>query len=340
MKTKLLVLFLCFFNCFILFSQTKKEYAVLFYNVENLFDCVNDSLTADDEFTPDGERHWTPWRLDKKCKNISKSILAAIGWNTPLLIGLCEVENRYVVEKLINNTPLRTFPLRIIHKESPDFRGIDVACLYNSDLFYPLVYRYYPIPDDDQVMQTREILHLSGIVNKKDTMHFFMNHWPSRYSGVLETKEAREKAAVVLKEKVTMLLDAHVGAKIVIMGDFNDQPSDDSILKYLNAEEPKENFEADKLYNLSYTRKKGTEGTLKYKSQWFVFDQVIVSGTLLKSGTGLSSSLDDASVFINNFLLEEDEKYGGKRPFRTYLGFKYKGGFSDHLPVKLVLTEQ
>lgn len=340
MKTRLLVVALCIFNCITLFSQSQKDYAVVFYNVENFFDCVDDSLAADEEFTSEGNRYWTHWRFNKKRNNISKALLAAIGWDAPLVIGLCEVENRYVLDRLVKDTPLAKFPFRIIHKESPDHRGIDVACLYNTDLFYPIAYKYYPLISEEKIESTREILYLSGIVEEKDTLHFFMNHWPSRYSGVLETKSDRERAATLLKEKILELQGVNAKAKIVIMGDFNDQPSDESLSVNLNAASVDESINSESLYNLSYDWGRDFGGTLKYKSQWFVFDQIIVSGEILNSTQGVFSSVKKASICDDRFLLEEDESYGGKRPHRTYLGFKYKGGFSDHLPIKLVLTDR
>ncbi len=200
------ILFLIFFLQFYSSkAQTGNpdEANLLFYNVENLFDNKDDSLTEDDDLTPAGDMHWTAKRLKLKLNHISKVILSAAGWNTPELVALVEVENRWVVEQLLKSTPLKSIPYRIIHKDSPDHRGLDVVLLYNEENFYPLEYHYYPLlNDENRVVNTREILYVSGILNGADTLHIFVNHWPSRYSGLLESKPLRLTAAKLLKSKI------------------------------------------------------------------------------------------------------------------------------------------
>jgi len=318
-------------------AQEQKLYSILFYNTENLFDWENDSTVNDDEFTPDGDRHWTYKRFQQKIQNISKAVLAAAGWDTPALIGLCEVENRFVLEQLSKNTALKTYSFQIIHKESPDLRGIDVAVLYNSELFDPIQYEYFPLLDDNgSIRRTREILYVKGMLKaSSDTLHFFFNHWPSRYSGFLETTEWRFKAAQLLKQKTDSLFQLNTNSKIIILGDFNDQPSDNSILQILDAHPYSDESQSGLLYNLSSVWGKKGKGSLKYQSQWFVFDQVIVSASLIKNDPNSGIKISEAQIADNNFLLEPDERYGGERPKRTYYGFEYQGGFSDHLPVKL-----
>lgn len=331
-----LLLLLVSFHCF---SQTPSaNFSVLFYNAENFFDPDNADYPGDDGFTPGGERHWTYKRLNAKLLNISKVILSASGWQPPGVVGLCEIENRSVLERLVNKTPLSSFHYQIIHKESPDHRGIDVALLYNENQFYPLEYKYYPLKfKNDSIVATREILYVSGIAMGKDTLHFFINHWPSRYSGLLETRPIRDLAARLLREKVDELFRKYKAPKIIIMGDFNDQPEDESIVKYLRAGRLSGKADLKSLYNLSYSWMKKEGGTLKYQSQWSVFDQIIVSGALLRLKSGLFTRIEDAKIVDRPFLLEKDERYGGMQPFRTYIGFRYHGGFSDHLPVLLQL---
>jgi len=317
------------------------EIFLCFYNVENLFDLLDDPKTADEEFTPRGARRWTYQRLKKKLLDISKALINAAVWEPPQLIMLCEVENRYVLQRLIEDTPLRAYPYKMIHKESPDQRGIDVALLYNEDLFYPLHYRCIPLKtDDDSVIATREILYVSGIVNGADTLHLFVNHWPSRYGGVLESRSKRNRAAQILREQVEALQKSHPDPKIVITGDFNDQPTDESISVFLNATgfsvQEKITFSAA-LYNLSLPWTEKSPGTIKYRSQWSVFDQIIVSGALLNQEGRLFTRPEWAQIVKLPFLLEKDEKYGGIKIRRTYSGFRYSGGTSDHLPVTLRL---
>jgi endonuclease/exonuclease/phosphatase family metal-dependent hydrolase len=313
------------------------EYSILFYNVENLFDVRNDSLTADDEFTPAGERHWTRKRFENKINNISKVILSAGGWQMPDLIALAEIENRYVLEKLTKDTPLKTTPYKIIHKESPDPRGIDVALVYNSETFYPLDYAYYPLEDKNGgIRRSREILYVLGTVDGGDSIHVFVNHWPSRYSGLLKTRPARQQAAHLLLSKYEKIVQKNEKAKVVIVGDFNDQPNDESISQGLGADDPLKHESAG-LFNLSLPWTKQEEGTLKYQGQWFVFDQIIVSPGLLFATNGLRTNPENATICKLPFLFEADETRGGRKLLRTYTGYHYNGGFSDHLPVLLKL---
>jgi len=346
LRRKMKIKDLVFISIFILFSfqifsQTKSdELSILFYNVENLFDTEDNPLTNDEEFTPDGGRHWNYKKKKRKLLNLSKAILSASSWDLPTVIALCEVENGEVLNELVNFTPLKAYSYNIIHKESPDHRGIDVAFLYDSKKFYPLSYDHYPLKNKyGSVKHTREILYVSGILNQSDTIHFFVNHWPSRYGGLLETKPERKLAAKMLKQKVDELQLDFVAPKILILGDFNDQPYDESLERVLFAEKVASKVSKTKLYNLSFDWVVEKKGTLKYQSQWSVYDQIIVSGSLLNAPTGYFTRPEYATIIDHPFLLENDEKYGGQKPKRTYYGFKYKGGFSDHLPVLLKLEK-
>ena len=327
-----------FYTGYLFAQQNTGEFSILFYNVENLFDIHDNPETDDDYFTPTGEFHWTSKRLTEKFLNLSKVILSVSGWSVPDIAVFCEIENRDVLEKLIKNTPLKTVPYKIIHKESPDHRGIDVALIYNSQRFFPLEYNYYPLLINNKQLNTREILYVSGVLNGKDTLHIFGNHWPSRYSGLLETKSLRKIAATLLKAKVDDLSKKYRAPKIVILGDFNDNPEDETVSEILNARKAVQPFAENQLYNLFFDLKRIDQGTLKYQSQWFIFDQIIVSGSLLSTISGIYTKPENAKILAHPFLLEEDQKFGGKKPFRTYYGFSYNGGFSDHLPVLLQLN--
>jgi len=334
----LLVLLIVCFSQFSYSQQNAHNFSILFYNVENLFDTEDNPETEDNYFTPDGEFHWTGKRLNFKLLNISKAILSASGWSVPDILLFCEIENREVLEKLIRNTPLKSYPFKIIHKDSPDHRGIDVGMIYNQDRFYPLEYQYYQLEVNQKKVNTREILYVSGVVNDTDTLHIFGNHWPSRYSGFMETKSLRNAAAKLLKTKVDELYQKYQSPKIVIMGDFNDNPEDESLFEVLLAKKVDVSIPENQLYNLFFDRKRVNSGTLKYQSQWFIFDQIIVSGSLLTANSGFQTSPENAKIVTLPFLLEQDEKFGSNKPFRTYYGFSYNGGFSDHLPVLLELN--
>lgn len=333
----LILLFVCF-SFFSFAQQNTSEFSILFYNVENLFDTRDNPDTEDDSFTPEGELHWTSKRLSQKLLNLSKVILNAGEWNTPDIMVFAEIENKDVLERLLKDTPLKSIPYKIIHKESPDHRGIDVGLIYNSDSFSPIEYKYYPLEIKSIILNTRELLYVSGVLNGTDTLHIFGNHWPSRYSGFLETKDLRRAAALLLKSKVDEINKRFKSPKIVIVGDFNDNPEDESLAEVLLAGKVEQPIVDEKLYNLFFGMNRDDQGSLKYQSQWFIFDQIIVSGSLLSVKSGFKAKPENAKIITLPFLLEDDRKFGGKKPFRTYYGFTYNGGFSDHLPVLLKLN--
>ena len=335
----LLCCLLLFLNSFIFSQNSPAEFCMLFYNAENLFDPFDNPDTQDEEFTPKGTRHWTYKRMNRKLLALSKVMLNAAGYSPPQMIGLCEIENRFVLEKLLETTPLKAYAYRIIHKESPDNRGIDVAFLYESTAFNPISYQYISLRDQGgNELKTREILYVSGILNRTDTLHIFVNHWPSRYGGLLESLPGRELAARTLRVEVEKLQKKYRNPRIIITGDFNDQPDDKSLSQVLEALPLQGVPSEEKLYNLSYPWMKREIKTIKYQSQWSVFDQFIVSGSLLNEANKIYTRANWASIADMHFLLEEDIIYGGRRIKRTYNGFRYNGGFSDHLPVLLKLA--
>ncbi len=307
---------------------------IMFYNVENLFDIVDDPLTSDNEFTPEGHMHWTGKRFRAKLNKLYQVIVAAGGWEPPEMIAFAEVENRFVLEQLFTATPLLKYHFEIIHRDSPDQRGIDVALVYRPGRLIKISEKFFRIDyDDEAIPQTRDILYCAFRVNLKDTIHVFVNHWPSRSGGQLSSERNRLYVASVLKSKTDSLLRKDQRTKIIIVGDFNDQPDNRSLQKVLRADFLESNPETGKLYNLSCCKSKKTGcGTHKYGRNWSLFDQVIVSGDLLlKERVYL---LPDAyTIFNPRFLMEPDDKYLGNKPYRTYVGYKYHGGYSDHLPV-------
>jgi len=261
-------------------------------------------------------------------------ILAAGKWNPPVFVGLCEIENLKVLELLTGLAPLSNYHYKIIQKDSPDERGIDVALIYRPEIFHPFNYRAIPVVDPlDQSFKTRDILLVSGIINGCDTLHIFVNHWPSRYGGIMETQKYRMLAAEILKENIQTLKQIYSHPKIICMGDFNDSPKDVSLLKGLEAKEINNPDVSGEMINLSSAWMKSPIKTIKSQYTWEVFDQWIVSDYFLEKTECLDFS--DAAIFDAGFLLEPDTKFGGVKPKRTYVGFKYQEGFSDHLPVLL-----
>ena len=316
-----------------------KRYRAMFYNVENLFDSFDDSLTQDEEFTPMGSRHWTWEKMNQKINGIYKTIVALGEWEAPVFVGMCEVENGLVLYRLTHETPLLRFDYGIIHHESPDPRGIDVALLYRKDLFEPKEKRSFKVvfPDDPN-RKTREILYTRGILAGIDTVHIFINHWPSKFGGELESNSGRFAAANTLKQKVDSIKVFYPDARILIMGDFNDEPESLPLVDGLKVCLTTEGTCPSGLVSISSILKSRGQGSYKYQGVWGMIDQIIVSESFLDKKRKVYTSPDIASVFRANFLLEPDEAYVGDKPFRTFIGYKYHGGFSDHLPVYIDLV--
>jgi len=312
--------------------KERETFRIMFYNVENLFDTINDPATNDEEFLPEGNYHWNSYRYYDKQQKLSKVIIALGEWQLPDMIGLAEIENTLVLNDLINLTPIKSGNYAIIHKESPDLRGIDVALLYRKKSFKPIYYEFLQIKNPEEPgFKTREILYTNGIV-KKDTLHIFVNHWPSRRGGALESEGNRILTAKVLKNKIDSIFNINSNAYIVIVGDFNDEPDNESITNILGAKGDTlaENLQ---LFNLSYRFKYSGTGSYKYNQEWNIIDQIIVSKAFLKENSSLYMYFNSAQIFRQEWMMEDDSKYPGKKPFRTFSGPRYLGGYSDHLPV-------
>ncbi|MDR1673457.1 MAG: endonuclease/exonuclease/phosphatase family protein [Bacteroidales bacterium] len=307
----------------------------MFYNVENFFDTQNDPSTNDNDFMPEGKMHWTRARYIAKRDGIFRVIAGVGEWEPPDMIGLCETENRKVLEDLLTNTPLSKYPYRIVHRESPDQRGIDVAFLYRSDRLRCIKQEFIRVRFPDNRRRTRDIAHAVLITGSNDTLYVFINHWPSRVGGQRQSDPARTLAATLLRNKVDSIFSVRPRANIIIAGDLNDRPQDNSVRRHLNALTDTAQSKPKNLFNLSAYRESEITGTIKYRGKWSVFDQIIVSGNLLHTGNRLRTSADDCHIFRAPYLLEPDTRYLGFMPFRMYIGQKFNKGFSDHLPVFL-----
>ncbi len=308
---------------------------VMFYNTENLFDTIDDPTINDNEFLPESKKHWTKYRYWEKQQHIAKVILNLGEWHTPALIGLSEVENQQVVEDLVHQEALRNFDYQIIHQESPDHRGIDVALLYRKDIFKPIDVLFIPIHFPfNKRSKTRDILYASGKIGN-DTLHVFVNHWPSRYGGAKASQPKRNYVASVLRKYVDSLDRIYRAPNILIMGDFNDDPKDHSISETLKAAHDTIGLDPMALFNPMFAIHSRGDGTLKYHGKWNLFDQIIVSVNMLMASNNIKTKPGSAHIFEASWLLEEDTKYPGKSPIRTYAGPRYLGGYSDHLPVYL-----
>ena len=330
MRNLTFILLICFLFPFLLFSQ--ERFRVICYNVENLYDTENDPLTNDDAFTETGAYQWTYGKYKLKLNNISKAIIAAGGWETPALIGLNEVENATVLNDLLQKTQLKNIHYKFLHQDSPDLRGIDVALIYHPEKFKVISEKYLRVVLKER--PTRDILFASGIVPTGDTLHVFVNHWPSRYGGELESEPNRIIAAQTLRHVIDSLFGVNIKSKIIIMGDFNDYPSNNSLTQTLGAIREWKTAIPGKLYNLSaqFEGKEGV-GSHKFQGKWGVLDQFIVSGELLNKNSSFYTSKEENHIFRAPFLLKKDKT--GDAPKRSFLGTRFVSGFSDHLPIYL-----
>jgi endonuclease/exonuclease/phosphatase family metal-dependent hydrolase len=329
---------LLFLTCSFLHGQvsTAKEQqtaSIMFYNVENLFDVTNDPEKADDDFTPEGARRWTYSRMRQKMNNISRVLLNAGGWDLPVIVGLCEVENSWVLNTMLRETGLDKLHYRSIHFDSPDLRGIDVAMLYRRNRFELAEARPVPVDFGKDERPTRDILYVKGVLDELDTLHILVNHWPSRLGGAALSHWKRKHAAMVVKSFTDSLMNLNPGALVILMGDFNEPPRSDLFRHDLNAGKLDDNT---LLISPALYLQVG-QGTLKYQHAWEIFDQIIVSRSFFSNTSPIKMNEPVLKIVDLPFLLERDAAMGGTRPFRTYNGFKYAGGFSDHLPVLIEL---
>ncbi|MFA8300159.1 MAG: hypothetical protein ACEPOV_08360 [Hyphomicrobiales bacterium] len=309
---------------------TQKDiFRIVFYNVENFFDtiCSKDYIA----FSREGSYHWTKNRYYKKLNNISKAMYNCGNFDAPDMIGVCEVESKQVLEDLCKKTILNKFSYRYLHIEDRDPRGIEVALLYKPDVFNLISYEYIDLSIDTSVYIARRALLAKFCLDSSDTIAILVNHWPSRYSGLNRTQEKRNSAAKVIKSVCRELLSDL--RYLVIMGDFNDEPDSESLLEITGTKSDTIYYPENKyIYNSFLFNPKPNKGSIKRKGRWYYFDQILFSSPFI-SNSSLTIKNSKAKLVEECFLLEEDPKYPGYRPSRTYNGMRYNGGYSDHLPV-------
>jgi predicted extracellular nuclease len=309
-----------------------QDFTVMFYNVENLFDTVDDSIAGDDEFLQSGERHWTNSRYWQKIGGLSRVIAAAGGWDLPLIIGLCEVENASVASDLAYMTILKNAGYAFIHRDSPDSRGIDISFLYRRDMVHVLETRsWIPETGEEEPFVSRNLLYVKSLI-AGDTLQFILCHWPSRRGGILAAEPLREKMARLVKTKVDSIQrSADDKASIIVMGDFNCLPDDPTIM-ILTAD--------SKLVNIARDLYETGVGSYRYQGKWEMIDQIIVSSGMIDGDIPFETEPGLYKVADLPFLLVDDSDYPGKRPFSTYRGYTWEGGYSDHLPVMVTIRHR
>ena len=348
MKVKISLLIVLFTSFTPIFSQEKKAYKVntiAFYNLENLFDTENDPLTYDDDRTPDGKDHWTEEIYQDKLKNMAK-VMAEIGadvsGNTPTIIGVCETENRKVLEDLVNQETLVEQDYGIIQFDSPDRRGIDVALLYKKKLFTPTHYKakellIYDDNDKSKRVFTRYQLVVSGMLDG-EKIHLIVNHWPSRSGGEKRSRSKRIKAAKLNRQIIDSIFSDEPYAKIITMGDFNDDPTSPSVKDHLNAQRESNGMQMRELFNPMEDLAKQGYGSLAYRDSWNLFDQIIISTELTKKDFS-SYRFYKAGIYNKTYLVNAHGRYKGY-PYRSFASGSYTGGYSDHFPVYIYLVKE
>ena len=303
-------------------AQQPAPIRIVAYNVENLFDTKNDSLRNDDEFLPDGTYHWTYGRYLTKLSHIAQ-VIAAIGeWTPPAIIGMVEVETDSCLIQLQKWHLGKNYPYKSVLIEGPDNRGIDPGLLYDTTRLQLIDFQSISVGDSNGEWQSRDILHCSfAKIDTADTLasellHLLLCHFPSQRGGAAQSADKREIAQQVLYRTADAILQTDSSALILAMGDFNSEPQDNLI---------------PLLHNLMIPLAKADRGTYKFHGIWSCLDQFYASDALLPL-------LSEPHIFAPEWLLEEDPKYVGSKPFRTYMGPRYNGGYSDHLPIYMDLN--
>lgn len=343
MNRKSILVFLFFAISLTVYAQTK-PYKIVFYNLENFFDTVNDPEVLDDEFTPEGPKKWTQDKYDKKLHNMERVFfdIAAINKDYPVVIGVSEVENRNVLEDIVAAPKLAPANYRIIHHDSPEARGVDVAFFYRADVFKlegeKAIRTIIPsLPN----FKTRDILTMWGKIDGEDFL-FMVGHWPSRLGG----KEASEYKRIAVGEQMRSIADSvkqiRPDVKVVLMGDFNDDPTDPSITQGLGAKLKVKELQKGDYYAPYASMLKAGYGTLAYGDAWNIFDNIVVTENLVNDTTDklkiqkAPGSKFYGNIFKRHYMVQKEGQYKGY-PLRTYVGNNFQGGYSDHFPVYIYI---
>jgi hypothetical protein len=346
MHFKIPILLLCF--SVILNAQEKKNYKVntiAFYNLENLFDYEDDPMTFDDDRTPDGKDHWTEEIYHSKLKNMAK-VIAEIGSDitgtTPTIIAVCEIENGRVLEDLLNQKPLLHKDYGIIQFDSPDRRGIDVGLLYRKKLFTPTNFKAHELliynnNDISNRIFTRDQLLVSGMLDG-EKIHIIVNHWPSRRGGEARSRPKRIKAAKLNKRIIDSLFSIDPYAKIITMGDLNDDPLSSSVKDILNTKKDRYKLKMKELFNPMENMFRKGLGTLAWRDGWNLFDQIIISSEFMKKEYS-SYRFFKAGIYNKSYLANSQGPYKGY-PYRSFGNGAFTGGYSDHFPVFIYLIKE
>lgn len=312
-----------------------QSYRIGFYNVENLFDTSDNPDKFDDDFTPTGKQKWDTERYTKKLNDLDKVIA---GMAYPTLLGVCEVENEKVLKDLASKTGMSKLNYGIVHYESPDKRGIDCALMYQKDAFKVESSKNIRINFPVEIAEdytSRDIVYVKGKLFKTYDLHVFVNHWPSRRGGLAASEPKRNLVAQHLKDAVDLIFATDPNANIVIVGDMNDEPDNNSVLKTLGAAALGDQVEPGQLYNCMTKLDQQNKGTYNFRGNWNMLDNIIISSNLVSKNSKIQVS--KPTIFREEWMMYKNPKYG-ETPNRTYGGPNYYGGYSDHLPVYVELV--
>lgn len=325
----------------------QKPYKIVFYNFENLFDTVRDPDIFDEEFTPGGPKNWNSAKYNKKIANLGRVLfdIAAADRDFPIVIGVSEIENRNVMEDVIAQPKLAPANYRIVHFDSPDARGVDVGFYYRPDRFKlegsaPIPFRMPELPN----FRTRDFVTMWGTI-EGEPFFFLVSHWPSRLGGKEASDPKRFAAARQVRAIVDSVQQANPATKVVVMGDLNDDATDDSIVIGLSAKGKIKDLQPGDMFNPYIALLKAGYGTLAYRDAWNLFDNIIVSGNLVDAPAGtlrllsVGTSKFYGGIFRRPYMLQREGQYKGY-PLRTFVGNNFQGGFSDHFPVFIYIGKQ
>ncbi len=314
-----------------------KQAVIAFYNLENLFDTIDDPKTWDEQFLPNGDYQWNTQRYLKKLDNMATVIsrIAKSQGNITML-GVSEIENELVLRDLVAHPKLKPLNLDIAHYDSPDRRGVDVALLYCKDRFRVYDVIPYRLVTNDTSFRTRDQLLVSGVLDGIDTLHVVVNHWPSKLGGEKRSMPKRIAAANLSKHIADSLMQDNPMAKVVIMGDLNDNPNAKSITQYLGAKSKIKDTQMYQLYNPMYKLYMDGVWSYVYRDEPNVIDQIIISYGLINAKT--KYRYNSVNIFRESYMLTQSGSYEGY-PFRTFAGGVYQGGYSDHLPVYIIIEK-
>jgi len=340
---KNLLLVLCLFTFSLQAQNNYKVGAVGFYNLENLFDLEDTPDVRDTEFTPNGGKGYTKEVYDEKLEHLTR-VISELGTELSpdgvAVLGVCEIENRSVLEDLVSHPRIADRRYQIVHHDSPDKRGIDVGLIYNPTYYTVTGSKNHPVylyNSEGERKFTRDVLHVAGDFDG-EPMHFLVNHWPSRSGGEKRSAPFRNEAAKVCKHIVDSLTNINPNVKVFIMGDLNDDPFSPSVKKTLNAKRYQKDVAPKGLYNPMYDMHKKGMGTLAWRDTWSLFDQIIMTSGALK-GNSDNYFFHQANIYNPKYMVQKSGQYKGY-PFRTYAGDSYQGGYSDHFPVFIYLLKK